>query len=93
MTPKKLRFRARGDALVQNFDRMEAGIKSFLGRKYEEVEPGVWGFRPTGEAEEVKYRSEYVKECKDGDLYPADEATAKACGVSFDDSADDAEKG
>ena len=28
--------------------------------------------------------AEYVKACKDGDLYAADEATAKACGVSFD---------
>ncbi len=93
MTPKKLRFRARGDALVQNFDRMEAGIKSFIGRKYQEVEPGVWGFVPTGDSEEVFYRAEFVKACKEGDLFAADKETAKACGVSFDESADEAEKG
>lgn len=81
---KKLRFRARGESLVQNFERLEAGIKSFLGRKFEEVEPGVWGFVPTGKEEEVPYRAEYVKACKDGDLYPADKATADACGVAFD---------
>ena len=33
-----------------------------------EVEPGLWGFVPTGGAEEVPYRAEYVKACKDGDL-------------------------
>lgn len=81
---KKLRFRARGEALVQNLEKLEAGIKSFIGRKYLQVQPGVWGFAPTGKDEEVVYRAEYVKACKDGDLYPADAATAAACGVSFD---------
>lgn len=84
MTPKKLRFRARGEALVQNFERLEAGVKSFVGRKYLEVSPGQWGFAPTNAAEEVAFRAEYVKACKEGDLYPADAATASACGVSFD---------
>lgn len=86
MTPKKLRFRARGQALVQNFERLDAGIKSFVGRKFVQPEPDVFGFEPTNADEEVAYRAEYVKACKDGDLYPADEATAKACGVSFDPS-------
>lgn len=81
-----LRFRARGTALVQNFERLDAGIKAFVGRKVSEVAPGQWGFVPTGSDEQVLYRSEYVKACKDGDLWPADEATAKACGVSFDSS-------
>lgn len=84
MTPKKLRFRARGTALVQNFEKLEAGVKAFVGRKYVEVEPGRWGFKPTGADEEVPHRGEYLKACKDGDLYPADAATAAACGVSFD---------
>lgn len=89
MTPKKLRFRARGTALVQNHARLDAGIKSFVGRKYTKVEsePGAeeqWGFAPTGADEEVAYASEYVRACKDGELYAADEETAKACGVKFD---------
>jgi hypothetical protein len=84
MTPKKLRFRARGTALVQNHERLEAGIKSFIGRKFVQLDAEQWGFDPTGKDEEVAYRAEYVKACKDGDLYPADEATARACGVSFD---------
>jgi hypothetical protein len=82
----KLRFRARGSALVQNFERLEAGIKSFVGRKYVEVNPGEWGFKPTDQAEEVPYRAEYAKACKDGCLYAADAETAAACGVSFDPS-------
>lgn len=84
MTPKKLRFRARGDALVQNYERLEAGIKSFIGRKFVQVDEEQWGFSPTGEDDEVAYRAEYVKACKDGDLWPADAATAAACGVAFD---------
>jgi hypothetical protein len=84
MSVSKLRFRARGTALVQNFERLEAGIKSFLGRKFVEVAPGQMGFVPTDEDDEVTYRAEYVKACKDGDLWPADKATADACGVKFD---------
>jgi len=83
----KLRFRARGTALVQNFERLEAGIKSFVGRKFEEVQTDDgprMAFKPTDEADEVQYCAEYVKACKAGDLWPADEATANACGVSFD---------
>lgn len=80
-----LRFRARGTALVTNFERLELGTRSFVGRKWAEVEPGRWGFKPTDEPEQVPYRAEYVKACKDGDLYAADAATAKACGVAFDE--------
>lgn len=79
-----LRFRARGESLVQNFERLEAGIKSFVGRKILEVEPGRFGFVPTNADEEVLNRAEYVKACRDGDLYPADQATASMCGVAFD---------
>lgn len=92
MSSSKLRFRARGSALVQNHERLEAGIKSFIGRKFEEVhaaqngEPAVFGFVPTNKDEEVVFNYEYVKACKDGELWPADEATAAACGVPFDPS-------
>ena len=90
MTPGTLRFRARGTALVQHFERLDAGIKSFVGRRFTRVGGPTpaptdrWSFSPTGEAEEVAYRAEYVKACKDGDLWAADKATADACGVSFD---------
>jgi hypothetical protein len=81
---KTLRFRARGTALVTNFAHLEGGKKSFVGRKFVEVEPGNWGFAPTGEDHELPYAAEYVKACADGDLWPADQATADACGVKFD---------
>lgn len=86
MTPSTLRFRARGTALCQHFEKLEARIKAFVGRKYKEVEPGVFGFAPTGEVETVPYRAEYVKACRDGDLWAADADTAKTCGVDFDPS-------
>jgi hypothetical protein len=94
--PNTLRFKARGTSLVQNFERLEAGIKSFLGRKYVQLAPpanpkdqediGQWAFVPTDEVAVVPFRAEYVKACKDGDLYAADAETAKACGVEFDPS-------
>lgn len=83
---KKLRFKASGEAMVQNLDRLEAGIKSFIGRKFVEVSSGQFGFVPTGSFEEVPYRAEYVKACKDGDLLPADEETALACGMPAPES-------
>jgi hypothetical protein len=82
--PASLRFRARGTALVPNFEYEAAGVRAFIGRKKVEVQPGQLGFAPLDEAVETPYRQEYVKACKDGDLWAADEATAKACGVKFD---------
>ncbi len=77
--PKTLRFYAKGTALVCDNERLENGVKAFIGRRYTEVEPGVWGFAPTAEPQEVPYSAEYVKACGDGDLSPADAATAEAC--------------
>lgn len=92
---KKLRFYARGTALVQNYQRLDAGVRAYVGRKFVEISPGQFGFAPTGLAEEVEHMHEYVKACKDGDLLPADIDTAKACGVDLtppSDPADEAEK-
>jgi hypothetical protein len=72
----KLKFRARGSALVRNIALHEAGIRAYVGRKYVEVTPGQFGFAPVDEDVEVDARPEYIKACADGDLYPADEATA-----------------
>lgn len=78
-TPKTLRFYAKDSALVCDHERLANGVRAFIGRKYIEVSPGEWGFAPTDEAQEVPYSAEYVKACGDGDLYPADDATADAC--------------
>ncbi len=92
MAEQKLRFFARGEALVCDFDAMDRTpvLRRMIGRKFEQVTPGQWGWVPTGKAEEVRARAEVIKACKDGDLWPADEATAAACGVAFDPSYDDA---
>jgi hypothetical protein len=82
----ELRFLARGTAHVSDFDALERAVplRRFIGRKLAEVEPGRFAFAPTGKADKCAHRAELVKAAQDGDLWPADEATAKACGVPFD---------
>lgn len=82
--PKTLRFHARGTASVPNHDLAEARIRAFVGREIVEARPGQHGFAPTTAPTEVRWRQEYVKYCQEGDLWPADAETAKACGVPFD---------
>jgi hypothetical protein len=97
--PKTLRFYARGEAMVQDYDALlEQGIQRYVGRRNDptlgiafkdkatgqEMRMPAWV--PMEEADEVPYRAEYVRECKAGCLWPADEETAKACGVDFDAS-------
>lgn len=83
MTPKTLRVRANGDASVPNYEALDSGRTSFIGRKYVEKTPGEWAFEATGEVVEVPYRVEYVRELKGGGLVPADDATAKAAGLEL----------
>ncbi len=85
MELKTLRVRAKGDTLVQNHERLAMGINEFVGRKYAEREgrPGEFGFLPTSDVVELPSRAEYLKALLDGDLLPADEATAKAAGVEL----------
>lgn len=85
---QKLSFRASGTALVQDFDAMEHGIRRYIGRVAIDKDgkpthdPGsVAGWKVKDEPQEVPYRAEYVKAAKDGDLVPADDATAAACGL------------
>jgi hypothetical protein len=83
MEPKTLRVRARGDSLVQNYERLDLGVNAFIGRVFKETSPGRHGFAPTNEVVEVPYRAEYVKALREGDLEAADEATALAAGLTF----------
>lgn len=84
METKTLRVVARGTAMVPDFERMEAGTRAFIGRKYIETKPGTFGFDPIGMPVEVPNRAEYIKALIDGDLWPADKATADACGLRYD---------
>ncbi len=84
----KLRFLARGTAHVSDFDALDRPVplRRFIGRKLQAVAeaPGRYAFVATGQPEAVAARPEIIKAAKDGELWPADEATAKACGVKFE---------
>lgn len=82
---KVLRVRAKGTAMVQDLEAMDAGVRRFVGRKFTEVEPGRWGFVPTADAVELPYRAEYVAEIQGGALEPADEETAMVAGVAWEE--------
>lgn len=84
MAEDTLRVRARGEALVQDYEALEAGIKRFVGRKYVQVEGGQWGFAPTNAEQVVPNHAEYLREIREGALWAADEATAAKAGVKFD---------
>jgi len=91
MTPKTLRVRARGDALVQDHERLERGTNAFLGREFREhpEQPGQMAFVPTDKVVEVPYRAEYVLALRNGELDAADRATADAAGVKLSAEHDD----
>lgn len=55
------------------------GSRRFIG--WTETEPGVW--IPKTEPETIPNNAEYRRAVKQGDLLPADKATADACGVTF----------
>ncbi len=89
-TPLKLRFRARGTALVPNRTAwIGSNTRAYVGRKAVDAadkggQPGQLAWAPTDEPEEVDYHAKYKQACKAGDLWPADKDTADACGVTFD---------
>ena len=92
MSDTKARVRARGSALCPDFAAMERGVRRFIGRKFQEVEPGQWGWVPTAADEQVDKCREIAFAIADGDLFAADEDTATWAAkvtrksVSFDAS-------
>lgn len=84
--PATLLVLARGTAMVPDFAAIERPnpLRRFLGRTYRQVAPGQWGFEPKAEAEAVEASADVIKALRDGDLWPADKATADAAGVEFD---------
>lgn len=79
MSDDKVRVYARGASLVPDFDAAdrEPPIRRMIGRKYEQVNPGQWGWVPSGEPQAVSKRAEVAKAIAKGDLWPADAATAE----------------
>ena len=97
----KLRVLAKGMAMVPYYESFDAGgRRRFVGRKHDAtlgaafrdengVEHRQGGFPPSHspvQPHEVDDRAEYRQHVREGDLWPADEATAAACGVRFDPS-------
>lgn len=89
------KFYARGKAMVFDLEAHDQGIRKFIGRRHDRTlgfpeydENGnkfmTGGWPATETPQEVPERAEYIQACRDGDLWPADEATARACGVKFD---------
>lgn len=76
MSNEKACVRARGSALLPDFAAQDRGIKKMIGRTYEEVSPGQFGWKATGKSEEVARSAEIATAIADGDLFPGDAATA-----------------
>lgn len=98
MPGKVLRVLARGDAMVPVHSAHARGMSRFVGRVWDATAgDGVFtsgGHRRVREIVEIQQfegigRSnmdfnEHLKAVRDGDLWAADEATARLCGVKFD---------
>ena len=101
---QKLRVRAVGDVMVQDYFAMRQGVRRFVGRRLDTKQGDTWVdpetqlqhrqavFVPMGEPEEVPDCPEYRKALKYGDLEPADAETAKAVGLEFKPAAKSAAK-
>lgn len=69
--------RARGTALVPNPDSDPNNVmRRHVGRLLAEVEPGHFGFAPSGSDETVTATTEIARAIADGDLWPANLETA-----------------
>jgi hypothetical protein len=87
-----LRFHARPGHCVRYPERRAAGqLYNFIGRKYDATTRDNAATDEPFEIDEAhadddtrKAARHLMTKCRDGDLLPADEATARACGVAFE---------
>lgn len=81
---KKLYVKAATDrnALVQNFEALEARSRRFIGWRLNPSLGVAGGFERTG-AEEVPATVEYIQALKCGDLLPANKETAEFVGLPW----------
>ena len=96
MVNGKLRVMARGVAQVPNYESLDAGRNArvthaclAIGPEFKDPETGQMQrhaafVKHVGKVIEIPDRAEYRRHLRDGDLWPADEETACACGVEFD---------
>ena len=80
---KTLKVFPVGNALVTDFEALEAGFKRFIGRKFDATVGDSGGFVPVKGSVEIPNNGEYIHALRAGDLEPADEYTAKLCGKPF----------
>lgn len=79
-----LKVLAKGSAMVSHLETLAAGGRRYVGRKHDPSLGVNGGWVPVDEPELVADVAEYRKHVAEGDLWPADEATAARCGVKFD---------
>lgn len=84
MARPRLSFYCRRDALVSDPHALDRSHRRFVGRRLQETAPGMFNWVPTGQPETLDYHTDLLQACFDGDLWAADEVTAKACRVGFD---------
>lgn len=78
--PETLKLLAVGTKMINDHAALEAGVCRYIGRRWD---LSLHGFPATDTPSEVKPLPEYVLAVQRGDLAPADEKTAKYCGVPF----------
>lgn len=90
MKLKTMKVKAVEGRLQPNFEAFDAGVRRFVGRKFDPTAGEVdakgeaqGGFVILADGESIPVKAEYVKAVKQGDLEPADAETAKLCGVPF----------
>jgi len=78
-------YASEHDAMVANIDALDAKppMRRFIGRQYNAELGEAGGWEKKLEPETIPCYNDYIKAIKDGDLIPADEQTAKICGVPW----------
>lgn len=86
-----LKVRSSAKAMVTNFEALAAKSRRYVGRYFDaslgainpETQKPQGGWPLKDEPEEIPFRAEYLQAVREGDLIPADKATADVCGVPF----------
>jgi len=78
-----LKVKSSVNGLVTNYEAMGGNARRYVGRSFDPTSGPNGGWVLKTEPEEIPYRAEYMQAIRDGDLIPADKATADYCGVKF----------
>ncbi len=71
------------DVLVPDYEALDGGVRRFIGRAFDASVGEAGGWVPKTDCSEIPSTAEYRQAVKQGELTPADELTAKLCGVKF----------